>query len=151
MLEVCPSIALEEKPLLDAQYLGIGGKADPARLLFSTPAGPAVVASVIDLGSRFRLLVNVVDTIEQPQPLPKLPVARAIWRAQPSLAVAAQAWTPRAVLIIPCLGQALTLAPLRLYVEMNNIELMVIDNETRLADFKQALRWNELYYKLAAS
>lgn len=151
MLEVCPSIALEEKPLLDAQYLGIGGKADPARLLFSTPAGPAVVASVIDLGSRFRLLVNVVDTIEQPQPLPKLPVAHAIWRAQPSLAVAAQAWITAGGAHHTVFSQALTLAPLRLYAETNNIELMVIDNETRLADFKQALRWNELYYNLAAS
>lgn len=90
MLEVCPSIA-EQKPLLDVQPLGIGGKDDPARLIFSTPAGPAVNASLIDMGDRFRLLVNQVDTIEQPHPLPKLPVARAIWRAQPSLATAAEA------------------------------------------------------------
>lgn len=66
MLEVCPSIAKEEKPLLDVQHLGIGGKADPARLIFSTPAGPALNASLIDMGNRFRLLVNVVDTVEQP-------------------------------------------------------------------------------------
>lgn len=151
MLGVCPNIAREEKPLLDAQHLGIGGKADPARLLFSTPAGPAVVASVIDLGARFRLLVNVVDTVEQPQPRPKLPVARAVWRAQPSLAVAAQAWITAGGAHHTVFSQALTLEPLRLYAEMNNIELMVIDNETRLPDFKQALRWNELYYKLAAS
>ncbi|MEG1691681.1 MAG: L-arabinose isomerase, partial [Hafnia sp.] len=92
MLEVCPSIAKEEKPLLDVQHLGIGGKADPARLLFATPAGPALNASLIDMGDRFRLLVNCVDTVEQPRDLPKLPVARAIWKAQPSLATAAEAW-----------------------------------------------------------
>ena len=88
MLEVCPSIAKEEKPLLDVQHLGIGGKADPARLLFSTPAGAALNASLIDLGDRFRLLVNCVDTVEQPRDLPRLPVARAIWKARASLAAA---------------------------------------------------------------
>ena len=83
------------------QFLGIGGKADPARLIFSTPAGPAVNASVIDMGDRFRLLVNVVDTIEQPQPLPKLPVARALWKAQPSLATASEAGFWAAARTIP--------------------------------------------------
>lgn len=150
MLEVCPSIAREDKPILDVQFLGIGGKADPARLLFSTPAGPAVVASVIDMGDRFRMLVNVVDTIEQPQPLPKLPVARAIWQAQPSLEVAAAAWIIAGGAHHTVFSQALNLHHIRLYAELNNIELLVIDNKTELPEFKQALRWNELYYKLAA-
>ncbi|XBS68043.1 L-arabinose isomerase [Acerihabitans sp. KWT182] len=150
MLEVCPSIAKEEKPTLDVQFLGIGGKADPARLLFSTPAGPAVNASVIDMGDRFRMLVNVVDTVEQPHPLPKLPVARAIWKAQPSLEVAAEAWILGGGAHHTVFSQALNLDHIRLYAEMNNIELLVIDNETRIPDFKQALRWNDLYYKLAA-
>ncbi|TKI05664.1 L-arabinose isomerase [Martelella alba] len=148
MLEVCPTIAREEKPLLDVQFLGIGGKADPARLLFSTPAGPAVNASVIDMGDRFRMLVNVVDAIEQPRPLPKLPVARAIWQAQPSLEVAAQAWILAGGAHHTVFSQALNLEHMRLYAELNNIELMVIDNETRIPEFKQALRWNDLYYKL---
>ncbi|WP_410015045.1 L-arabinose isomerase [Sodalis sp. C49] len=150
MLEVCPSIAKEEKPTLDVQFLGIGGKADPARLLFSTPAGQAVNASVIDMGDRFRMLVSVVDAIEQPHPLPKLPVARAVWKAQPSLEVAAEAWILAGGAHHTVFSQALDLDHMRLYAEMNNIELLVIDNDTRIPAFKDALRWNELYYKLCA-
>lgn len=149
MLEVCPSIAKEEKPLLDVQFLGIGGKADPARLIFSTPAGRAINASVIDLGDRFRLLVNVVDAIEQPEPLPKLPVARALWRAQPSLATASEAWILGGGAHHTVFSQALDLEDMYLYGELNGIEVMVIDEETRLPAFKDALRWNEVYYRLA--
>ncbi|MDO6406097.1 MULTISPECIES: L-arabinose isomerase [Pantoea] len=148
MLEVCPSIAKEEKPLIDVQFLGIGGKADPARLIFSTPAGRAVNASVIDLGDRFRLLVNVVDAIEQPKPLPKLPVARALWRAQPSLATASEAWILAGGAHHTVFSQALDLDDLYLYGELNGIEVLVIDEETRLPAFKDALRWNEAYYRL---
>ncbi|WP_313687195.1 L-arabinose isomerase [Pantoea sp.] len=148
MLEVCPSIAKEEKPLIDVQFLGIGGKADPARLIFSTPAGRAVNASVIDLGDRFRLLVNVVDAIEQPKPLPKLPVARALWRAQPSLATASEAWILAGGAHHTVFSQALDLDDLYLYGELNGIEVLVIDDETRLPAFKDALRWNEAYYRL---
>jgi len=149
MLEVCPSIAKEEKPLIDVQFLGIGGKADPARLIFSTPAGRAINASVIDLGDRFRLLVNVVDAIEQPEPLPKLPVARALWRAQPSLATASEAWILGGGAHHTVFSQALDLEDMYLYGELNGIEVMVIDEETRLPAFKDALRWNEVYYRLA--
>ncbi|GAB2954906.1 L-arabinose isomerase [Hafnia psychrotolerans] len=148
MLEVCPSIAKEQKPLLDAQYLGIGGKADPARLIFSTPAGPAVNASVIDMGDRFRLLVNLVDTVEQPHELPKLPVARAIWKAQPTLATAAETWILGGGAHHTVFSQALDIDHLRLYAEMHNMELLVIDNDTTLADFKNQIRWNEVYFKL---
>lgn len=148
MLEVCPSIAKEEKPLLDVQFLGIGGKADPARLIFSTPAGQAVNASVIDMGDRFRLLVNVVDAIEQPQPLPKLPVANALWKAQPSLATASEAWILGGGAHHTVFSQALDVDDMRLYAEMHGIEIMVIDNDTTLPAFKDALRWNEVYYRL---
>nr|WP_113867248.1 L-arabinose isomerase [Brenneria salicis]NMN91666.1 L-arabinose isomerase [Brenneria salicis ATCC 15712 = DSM 30166]RBP61421.1 L-arabinose isomerase [Brenneria salicis ATCC 15712 = DSM 30166]RLM30360.1 L-arabinose isomerase [Brenneria salicis ATCC 15712 = DSM 30166] len=147
MLEVCPSIAKEQKPLLDVQPLGIGGKADPARLIFSVPAGLSLNASVIDMGDRFRMLVNVVDTIEQPHLLPKLPVARAIWKAQPTLALAAEAWILAGGAHHTVFSQALDLDFMRLYAEMQNIELLVIDNDTRLPAFKDALRWNEVYYK----
>ncbi|WP_114195426.1 L-arabinose isomerase [Edaphovirga cremea] len=150
MLEVCPSIAKERKPLLDVQYLGIGGKADPARLIFSTPAGPAVNASVIDMGDRFRLLVNVVDTVEQPHPLPKLPVARAIWKAQPTLATAAEAWILGGGAHHTVFSKALSVDYLRLYAEMHGIEMLVIDNDTTLPAFKNEIRWNEVYYKLCA-
>lgn len=148
MLEVCPSIAKEEKPLLDVQHLGIGGKADPARLLFATPAGPALNASLIDMGDRFRLLVNCVDTVEQPRDLPKLPVARAIWKAQPSLATAAEAWILAGGAHHTVFTQALDVEYLRLYAEMHNIEFLLIDNATTLPAFKNEIRWNEMYYTL---
>lgn len=83
------------KPILDVQYLGIGGKADPARLIFNTRTGPAINASLIDLGDRFRLLVNCVDAVETPHSLPKLPVANALWKAQPDLPTASEAPDPR--------------------------------------------------------
>ena len=148
MLEVCPSIAKEEKPLLDVQHLGIGGKADPARRLFATPAGPALNASLIDMGDRFRLLVNCVDTVEQPRDLPKLPVARAIWKAQPSLATAAEAWILAGGAHHTVFTQALDVEYLRLYAEMHNIEFLLIDNATTLPAFKNEIRWNEMYYTL---
>ncbi|MBI0274824.1 L-arabinose isomerase [Hafnia alvei] len=148
MLEVCPSIAKEEKPLLDVQHLGIGGKADPARLLFSAPAGAALNASLIDLGDRFRLLVNCVDTVEQPRDLPKLPVARAIWKAQPSLATAAEAWILAGGAHHTVFTRALDVEYLRLYAEMHNIEFLLIDNATTLPAFKNEIRWNEMYYML---
>lgn len=148
MLEVCPSIAKEEKPLLDVQHLGIGGKADPARLLFATPAGPALNASLIDMGDRFRLLVNCVYTVEQPRDLPKLPVARAIWKAQPSLATAAEAWILAGGAHHTVFTQALDVEYLRLYAEMHNIEFLLIDNATTLPAFKNEIRWNEMYYTL---
>ena len=148
MLEVCPSIAKEKKPLIDVQFLGIGNKADPARMIFSAPAGRAVNASVIDLGDRFRLLVNVVDAIDQPQPLPKLPVARALWRAQPSLATASEAWIVGGGAHHTVFSQALDLDDMRLYAEMHNIEIVVIDEQTTMHGFKDTLRWNDLYYRL---
>ncbi|MBW7984391.1 L-arabinose isomerase [Enterobacillus tribolii] len=148
MLEVCPSIAKESKPVLDVQHLGIGGKADPARLLFSAPAGAALNASLIDLGDRFRLLVNTVDTIDQPHDLPKLPVARAIWKAQPSLAVAAEAWIIAGGAHHTVFTQALNTEYLRLYAEMQGIEFLLIDENTTLPALKNEIRWNEAYYTL---
>ena len=148
MLEVCPSIAREEKPLLDVQHLGIGGKDDPARLIFSAPAGPALNASLIDMGDRFRLLVNAVDAIEPPHALPKLPVAHAVWKTQPSLAVAAEAWILAGGAHHTVFTQSLDIEHLRIYAKMCGIELLLIDNETRIPDFKNQIRWNEVYYKI---
>ncbi|MEY8711100.1 L-arabinose isomerase [Mangrovibacter phragmitis] len=146
MLEVCPSIATEEKPLLDVQHLGIGGKEDPARLIFSTKTGPAINASLIDMGDRFRLLVNCVDAVEAPHALPKLPVANALWKAQPDLNTASEAWILAGGAHHTVFSQALNLDDMRQFAEMHDIELAVIDNDTRLPAFKDALRWNEMYY-----
>ncbi len=146
MLEVCPSIATAEKPLLDVQHLGIGGKEDPARLIFSTKTGPAINASLIDMGDRFRLLVNCVDAVEAPHALPKLPVANALWKAQPDLNTASEAWILAGGAHHTVFSQALNLDDMRQFAEMHDIELAVIDNDTRLPAFKDALRWNEMYY-----
>lgn len=146
MLEVCPSIATEEQPILDVQFLGIGGKADPARLIFSTRSGPAINASLIDLGDRFRLLVNAVEALDTPHPLPKLPVANALWKALPDLHTAAEAWIIAGGAHHTVFSQALTLDDLRLFSELHDIELTIIDNDTRLPAFKDALRWNAVYY-----
>lgn len=146
MLEVCPTIATLEKPILDVQPLGIGGKDDPARLIFSTQTGPAINASLIDLGSRFRLLVNCVDTVEAQHALPKLPVANALWKAQPDLPTATEAWIVAGGAHHTVFSHALTLEDMRLFAELHDIELAVIDNATTLPAFKDALRWNEMYY-----
>ncbi|PMC21185.1 L-arabinose isomerase, partial [Klebsiella aerogenes] len=146
MLEVCPTIATTEKPILDVQPLGIGGKADPARLIFNTQTGPAIVASLIDLGDRFRLLVNTIETVATPHDLPKLPVANALWQAQPDLRTASEAWIIAGGAHHTVFSHALTLDDMRQFAELQDIELTVIDNDTRLPSFKDALRWNEVYY-----
>ncbi|QMV17946.1 L-arabinose isomerase [Granulicella sp. 5B5] len=139
MLEICPSIATE-KAAVEVHPLGIGGKDDPVRLVFTCPSGPAVNASLVDMGDRFRLLVNLVDVIQPEQPLPKLPVARAVWVPQPSLKIAAAAWIYAGGAHHTCLSQALTLEHLEDFAEIANLELIVIDNDTKLRDPRQQLR-----------
>jgi L-arabinose isomerase len=147
MLEICPSIA-KSKPSLEVHPLGIGGKADPARLVFDTPAGPAVNASVIDLGNRFRLLVNEVEVVPPEKPLPKLPVARAVWIPKPNLQLAASAWIYAGGAHHTGFSQAVTTDMIEDFAAIAGVELVVIDTETRLRQFKQALNWNEVYYAL---
>ena len=145
MLEICPSIAAE-KPALEVHPLGIGGKADPVRLVFTAPSGPAVVASLVDMGNRFRLIVNEVDVIQPEQPLPKLPVARAVWLPKPSLKVAAAAWIYAGGAHHTGFSQALRLEHLADFAEIAGVELIVIDGETKLREFRQQLRWEEQAY-----
>jgi len=147
MLEICPSIA-KGKPSLEAHPLGIGGKADPVRLVFDTPAGAALNASLIDLGNRFRLLVNEVQVVKPPQPLPKLPVARAVWNPKPNLAVSAEAWILAGGAHHTGFSQAVTTEMLEDFAEIADIELVVIDGDTRIRDFKQQLRSAEVFYGL---
>ena len=148
MLEVCESIAAQ-KPSLEVHPLGIGGKDDPARLVFNVPAGRGLNASLIDMGNRFRLLVNEVEVVAPPQDLPKLPVARALWQALPNLKEAAEAWILAGGAHHTGFSQALTVEHLEDYAEMAGIECVVIDRDTDLGEFKKELRWNELYYHLA--
>jgi L-arabinose isomerase len=149
MLEVCPSIA-GDRPSLEIHPLAIGGKADPVRLVFTARPGPAVCASVVDLGSRFRLLVNEVDVIPPEEPLPKLPVARAIWLPKPNLKVAAAAWILAGGAHHTGFSQALTPQHLEDFAEMAGLEFLIINDQTRVREFKRELRWNETYYGFAA-
>ena len=147
MLEICPSIAAEQ-PSLEVHALGIGGKADPARLVFNTGAGAALNASLIDLGDRFRMIVNTVEVIEPEAPLPKLPVARALWRPHPNLAVGAAAWIYAGGAHHTVFSQALRPEHIYDFSEMAGVEHVQIDQRTELRAFKNELRWNDLAYKL---
>ena len=147
MLEICPTIAAG-KPALEVHPLGIGGKADPVRLVFNTPAGAALNASIMDMGNRFRLLVNEVEVIKPEQPLPKLPVARAMWVPKPNLPLAATAWIYAGGAHHTGFSQAVTTEMLEDFAAIAGIELVVIDSDTKLRPFKQELEWNEVCYGL---
>jgi L-arabinose isomerase len=148
MLEVCPSIA-EGQPSLQIHPLGIGGKADPARLVFDTRSGPAVNATVLDMGNRFRMVVNEVDVIPTDEPLPNLPVARALWIPRPNLKVAAASWILAGGAHHTGFSQAVTTECLYDFAEMADMEFLVIDQETSVKAFKKELLWNEQYYAWA--
>jgi L-arabinose isomerase len=147
MLEICPSIAAG-KQSLEVHPLGIGGKADPARLVFDTPAGPAVNAALMDMGNRFRLLVNEVDVVAPDAPLPRLPVARAVWIPKPGLETAATAWIHAGGAHHTGFSQAVTTEMLEDFASMAGIEALVIDGDTKLRAFRRELDWNDVYYGL---
>jgi L-arabinose isomerase len=148
MLEVCESLA-EQKPSLEIHPLSIGGKADPPRLVFDVPSGPALNASVLDLGNRFRMVVNEVDVVPPDEPLPKLPVARVVWVPRPDLKTAAAAWILAGGAHHTGFSQAVTAEHLEDFADMAGLEFLLIDGDTKLSDFKKELRWNEIYYHLA--
>jgi L-arabinose isomerase len=147
MLEICPSIA-DAKPKLEVHPLGIGGKEDPARLVFDAAAGPATAASLIDMGNRFRLIVDEVDVIKPPHPMPKLPVARAIWKARPNFETAAMAWILAGGAHHSAFSLAATTEMLEDFATIAGVEFLIIDADTKIRDFKQTLRTNEVYYAL---
>lgn len=142
MLEICPSIA-QGKPSCEIHPLGIGGKADPVRLVFNAPAGPAINVSLVDMGNRFRLLVNEVEAVEVTEALPKLPVARALWKPMPDMATGCAAWLLAGGAHHTVYSQNLTTEQLEDFAELFNVELVVIDKNTTLRQLKNELRWNE--------
>ena len=148
MLEICPSIA-DGKPSLQAHPLGIGGKADPARLVFNTPPGAGLNASLLDLGSRFRLLINEVNVVKPEQPMPKLPVAQALWEPKPDFETGCGCWIYGGGAHHTSFSQAVTTEVLENFAEMADIECLVIGDKTSECEFKQKIRWNEVYYHLA--
>lgn len=148
MLEVCPSIA-GSKPSLEIHPLSIGGKDDPARLVFTAPSRPAVNATLLDMGNRFRMVVNEVDVIQPEKPLSKLPVASAVWVPRPNLKVAAGAWILAGGAHHTGFSQSVTRDHLEDYADIAGLEFLVIDDETKLASLKNEIKWNEMYYLLA--
>ena len=149
MLEICPTIAADQ-PSLEVHPLGIGGKADPARLVFNTGAGNALNASLIDLGDRFRMIVNTVDVIEPEADLPKLPVARALWVPHPNLQIGASAWIYAGGAHHTVFSQALTAEHIYDFSEMAGIEYVLIDRATDLRSLKNELRWNDAAYTISS-
>jgi len=147
MLEICPSIAAG-KASLQVHPLGIGGKADPARLVFNTPAGPALNAALMDFGNRFRLLVNEVDVVKPPHDMPKLPVARAVWRCRPNFDEACACWIHAGGAHHTGFSQVVTTEMLEDFASIAGIELVVIDGSTKLRQFRQELNWNEVAFGL---
>ena len=122
--------------------------ADPARLVFDTPPGPGVNASLIDLGNRFRLLVNEVEVVAPEQPMPRLPVARALWQPKPDFEAGCACWIYAGGAHHTSFSYAVTPEHLRDFAEMAGIEFLLIDESTRVQEFKQRLRWNDLYFQL---
>ena len=147
MLEICPSIA-SGKPSCEIHALGIGGKADPVRLVFNVAAGPALNASVIDMGNRFRLLINAVNAVEPKKDLPKLPVARVLWKPLPDFKTACAAWILAGGAHHTVYSQNLTSEHLIDFAEMAGIECVLIDQDTNLYQLKNQLKWSEVYYRL---
>ena len=146
MLEICPSIG-RGRAHLEVHPLGIGGKADPARLVFSVPEGPAINVSLIDLGTRFRLIVNSVDCVKADADMPKLPVARAMWVPQPDLKTGAAAWILAGGAHHTAFSQAVDARYLEDFAVMAGIEFIHIGKNTTVHDIKNELRWNEVYFR----
>ncbi len=148
MLEICPSIA-EGKPNIEIHPLGIGGKDDPVRMVFDAHEGAAINVAMMDMGNRFRLLVNEVDAIKPPHPLPKLPVARAVWKCRPDLKTAVASWIYAGGTHHTGFSYSVTTEHIEDLAEIAGVEMAIIDADTTLRDFKQTLRNNELYYHIA--
>jgi L-arabinose isomerase len=146
MLEICPSIA-SAKPSCEIHPLGIGGKADPVRLVFNVGGGAALNASLIDMGNRFRLLVNDVTAVSPKRDLPKLPVARVLWKPHPNMQDALAAWIYAGGAHHTCYSQNLTSEHLEDFAAMAGIEFVSIDNRTELHQLRNELRWSDAAYR----
>jgi len=148
MLEVCPSIAAGT-PACKIHPLSIGGREDPVRLIFDAAPGPATVLGLADLGDRFRLVANEIDVVAPPEPLPRLPVARAVWRPRPDLRTSTESWLTAGGPHHTALTSSLTREHLTDLAEMIGVELLIIDADTTVGQFGKEMRWNQAYYRLA--
>jgi len=146
MLEVCPSIAAA-RPSCEIHPLGIGDREDPVRLVFDAAPGAGVVIGMVDLGDRFRLVANTIEVTAPDEPLPRLPVARAVWKPAPSLSTSAESWLTAGGPHHTVLTQAVGVEPLRDFASMLHTELLLIDENTTTHDFADRVRWNQAYYR----
>jgi len=147
MLEVCPTIA-EGKPSIIVRPLGIGGKADPARFIFSAKTGPALNASLIDLGGRMRLIINTVVAVEAPFDMPQLPVAKAMWQPEPSFEIGVKGWILAGGAHHTVYSYDVTAGDLQDFAEFMDIETVLIDKNTVYQDLKQDLKVKDLIWHL---
>lgn len=147
MLEVSPALT-SQKPRLEIHPLGIGGKQDPVRLVFTADPGPALVVAMSDMRDRFRLVANVVENVTPPD-LPKLPVGRAVWKPAPDLATSATCWLSAGAAHHTVMTTAVGIDVVRDFAAIAGIELLEIDQATTVAGFQRELRWNQVYYRLA--
>jgi L-arabinose isomerase len=148
MLEVCPTIS-DKKVSCEIHPLSIGGRSDPVRLVFDAGSGPAIVAALMDMGDRFRILVNEIDIVEPDVPLAKLPVGRAVWKPRPDMTTEAEAWLMAGGSHHSVLSRAVTTEVIADFAEMAGSEFLLIGADTTAGGFKKELRWNEAYYHLA--
>jgi L-arabinose isomerase len=148
MLEVCPTIAAE-RPRIEIHPLGIGNREDPVRLVFDAAPGPATVLGICDLGDRFRLVLNEVEVVPPDEPLPKLPVARAVWEPKPDLATSAESWITAGGPHHTVLSTAVDTDQLADFANLLGVELLIIDGSTNRRDFADRIRWNQAHYRLA--
>ena len=146
MLEICPSIA-QQKPLLEIKPLGIGGKADPTRLIFTAKTGSAVNATIVDMGNRFRMIVADLDGEDKPQAMPNLPVGHAFWKLKPDFDVGTQAWILAGGAHHSAFSLDIDAEMLRIFAEFFEIEFIHINEKTELATLKNELRWNDAAYR----
>ncbi len=148
MLEVCPTIAAET-PSCEIHPLSIGDREDPVRLVFDAAPGPAVVVGLADVGDRFRLVANEIEVVPPDEPLPRLPVARAVWQPAPSLSTSAECWLTAGGPHHTVLTRAVDSSVLRDFARMAETELVLIDADTTTDAFADRLRWNQAYHRLA--
>ena len=147
MLEVDPILS-NEKPSCEIHPLGIGGKEDPVRLVFNVSGESGLNASIVDLGNRFRLVVAELEIVDAPQNLPKLPVARVLWKPLPDMRTGCAAWLYAGGAHHTCFSQNLTAEHLRDFAAIAGMEYILIDKQTTIPQLQNELRWNEMYYKL---
>jgi L-arabinose isomerase len=148
MLEICPSIA-SGKASMEVHELGIGGKEDPIRLVFNVNQGPGINVSIMDMGNRFRMLVNPCKVLKADHPLPKLPVARVLWEPEPDLPTAAAAWIHAGGAHHTGFSMSVTTEMMEDFADIADMEILIIDHATNIREFKKEIRWNDLYYHLS--